>query len=135
MNNLLNNIYVPVLLFAMIFFHILDDYCLQGILAHMKQKKWWENKNKFYENDYKIALVEHAFSWSFSIHIPIIMHILYCEGYYNSILLVFSIIINCVIHAIVDDLKANKYKINLIQDQTIHIIQIIITWIIYAYNF
>lgn len=132
---ILNNIYIPIILFAMIFFHIVDDYYLQGILASMKQKDWWKDKGSLYKNDYKIALIEHSFSLSFSIHIPIILHILYCNGYYSSILLLSSIVINCVIHCIVDDLKANKRKINLIQDQITHIIQIIITWFIYAYGF
>ena len=135
MNQILSNVYIPIILFAMIFFHIVDDYYLQGILASMKQKDWWKDKGFLYRNDYKIALIEHSFSWSFSIHIPIILHILYCGGYYNSIALLSSIIINCVIHCIVDDLKANKRKINLIQDQTTHIIQIIITWIIYTLNY
>lgn len=36
-------------------------------------------------------------------------------------------LINFIIHAFVDDLKANKKKINLCVDQSIHIIQIIIT--------
>lgn len=30
------------LLLLMIFAHIIDDYYLQGILAHMKQKVWWD---------------------------------------------------------------------------------------------
>ena len=38
-----------------------------------------------------------------------------------------------MLHMAVDDLKANKKKINLIQDQTIHLVQIIWTWFCYAY--
>lgn len=34
------------LLLLMIFLHIVDDYYLQGILASMKQKEWW-NKAAF----------------------------------------------------------------------------------------
>ena len=37
---------------------------------------------------------------------------------------------NTIIHAVVDNLKANKLKINLVVDQSIHILQIIITYII-----
>jgi len=37
--------------------------------------------------------------------------------------------INCCIHFVVDDLKANRFKINLIIDQTIHFIQIILTFL------
>ena len=28
------------MLISMLFCHIIDDYCLQGILASMKQKSW-----------------------------------------------------------------------------------------------
>ena len=52
-----------LLLIGMLFFHIVDDYYLQGFLASAKQKSWWEknNPNPLYKNDYIIALVEHAF--------------------------------------------------------------------------
>lgn len=38
------------------------------------------------------------------------------------------LIVNLLIHMFVDNLKANEKKINLIQDQIIHIIQVIFTW-------
>lgn len=38
------------------------------------------------------------------------------------------LIVNLLIHMFVDNLKANEKKINLIQDQMIHIIQVIFTW-------
>ena len=42
-------------------------------------------------------------------------------------------ILNIGVHMIVDDLKANKKKINLIADQSIHLMQIIATWFIYLF--
>lgn len=38
----------------MIFFHIVDDYYLQGWLAHTKQKSWWEKNapDELYKHDY-----------------------------------------------------------------------------------
>ena len=64
-----------LILFIMIFCHLIDDYKLQGILAKMKQRQWWkENANKYmYRNDYKVALIEHAFSWSFMITLPFLI--------------------------------------------------------------
>ena len=35
------------ILFAMIFAHIVDDFYLQGILAKMKQKDWWEKQDGY----------------------------------------------------------------------------------------
>lgn len=124
---------IQFILLSMIFCHIVDDYYLQGILASMKQKSWW-NKNApdiMYKYDYIVALLMHSFSWSFMIMLPIIAYILI----YNLSMHIFLIIIyivNTVIHSIVDDLKANKLKINLITDQSIHIIQILVTWLIFT---
>ena len=116
------------ILFVMFFAHIVDDYYLQGILASLKQKSWWENQKSYkpmYKYDYIVALIMHAFSWSFMISLPILY-----LGFTKWIAV--AIILNTIIHGIVDDLKANKHKINLIVDQSIHIVQIIITWILFV---
>ena len=117
---------VVLILFAMIFLHIVDDYYLQGILAKMKQKAWWEENapQEQYKRDYKVALVMHAFSWSFMIMIP------YIFIGVNECVACATVLANTTIHAIVDDLKANKKKINLIQDQTVHILQVYVTWLV-----
>ena len=117
-------------LLCMIWLHIFDDYVLQGLLGTMKQKKWWEDNypQDLYKNDYKIALFTHAFSWTFSIMIiPFIIGMLN-ENVTWLYYIIF--IINWFIHAFIDDLKANKFKINLIIDQLTHIGQIITTWVI-----
>ena len=121
-----NNIFI---LFLMIFLHIIDDYKLQGILASMKQKKWWTEQREYkdlYKHDYIIALITHSFSWSFMIMLPIAVVLHFNIGWW---LIVY--IVNMIIHAFVDNLKANAFKINLVTDQLIHIVQIIITWIIF----
>jgi len=121
-----------LILFIMIFCHLIDDYKLQGILANMKQRKWWkENANKdLYQNDYKMALIEHAFSWSFTTTLPFLVIAFIQNNELLAVLLMVSYIINTAIHAFVDDLKANKFKINLVEDQLVHLVQIICTWII-----
>lgn len=123
-----------VLLLAMLFCHIVDDYYLQGWLASAKQKFWWEKNapDKLYKNDYVMALCEHAFSWTF-----MIMLVPTIYTYFNQCDLAFKLYIfvfcfNWAIHCIVDDCKANKKNINLVQDQLIHIAQIIITWIMFV---
>lgn len=47
-------------------------------------------------------------------------------------MLTYSILLigNLIIHFIIDHLKANVHILNLIQDQLIHLIQIVLTWII-----
>lgn len=112
----------------MIFAYIADDYYLQGILASLKQKSWWEKQKNYkpmYKYDYIVALIMHAFSWSFMISLPILYF-----GFTKWIII--AILLNTIIHGIVDDLKANKSKINLITDQSIHIVQIVITWILFV---
>lgn len=114
-----------LLLVAMMFCHILDDYVLQGCLANLKQKSWWEKNapDKLYKHDYIAALICHAFSWSVMITLPLIIHSKGDLGWFW-----FSLPINWTIHALVDNWKANIRKINLIQDQLIHLGQIILTW-------
>lgn len=113
------------IILAMIFCHIVDDYYLQGWLASAKQKKWWEENapQKLYNHDYIMALIMHSMSWSFMIMLPIAISM----SFNVSILFVIVFIFNAVIHALVDNLKANKLQINLITDQLIHLLQIFVT--------
>lgn len=115
-------------LLSMIFCHIVDDYYLQGKLALFKQKSWWEKNapDQLYRNDYIMALIMHSMSWSFMIMLPLAVYSSFNVDW--SFTVIF--IINALVHGIVDNLKANVKKINLIQDQTIHIIQIILTFVI-----
>lgn len=118
-----------LILLTMIFCHIVDDYYLQGWLASAKQKSWWEKNapEKLYRNDYITALLMHSFSWSFMIMVPIIAYLM-IGGIGLQEWIVIPYFVNMAIHCIVDDLKANKKKINLIQDQCIHLVQILATW-------
>lgn len=120
------------LLIFMIFAHITDDYYLQGWLASAKTKNWWEKNapNKLYSKDYIMALFCHSLSWSIMVFLPILIYSLYNQIDLDWFYLVLPI--NLIIHAVIDDLKANKFKINLIIDQSIHFIQIFITWIMFV---
>lgn len=117
------------ILLSMIFCHIVDDYYLQGWLASAKQKSWWHKNapNKLYEKDYIMALVMHSLSWSFMIMLPLAIS----NSFQVSPIFFVIYLTNVVIHAVVDNLKANCLKINLITDQIIHIVQIITTFVIY----
>ena len=48
-------------------------------------------------------------------------------GFPSTIVLALLIFFNTIFHALIDDLKANRFAINLIQDQVAHILQIIMT--------
>ena len=61
------------------------------------------------------------------------MVILKCIALFFSILFSILFVVNWLIHVITDDMKANKFKINLIQDQLVHICQIFVTWVIYIF--
>ena len=124
-----------IILLTMLFLHIVDDYYLQGILAQMKQKSWWEKNapDKLYKNDYKVALLEHAFSWTFMIMLPITVTMIIQNNYINTIYITFFIM-NWILHTVIDHLKANKKIINLVVDQSCHILQIVVTWIVFVYK-
>ena len=116
-------------LLTMIWFHIIDDYHLQGILADLKQIKWWKlhYPDQKYKHDWIIALGLHAFSWTFMIMLPIAWRLRFEINW--TFLMVF--IVNWNLHFQIDHLKANRFKINLIQDQGLHLLQILITWAIF----
>lgn len=118
---------------AMFFCHVIDDYKLQaGVLNNLKCKSWWECNapDKQYRNDYLMGLIMHGMSWSFMIMFPIA--IFYRFNVPTAFFIVWAI--NASIHSIIDDLKANRGKLNLIQDQILHIIQIMITGWYFLYR-
>lgn len=112
---------------SMIFLHVLNDFGLQGILAEMKCKSFWEDKGSFYKQDWITALIMHAFSWTFMIMLPIAI-------YKYSLQISFEFcaifIANLIIHAFIDHLKANCKYINLVGDQFIHVMQMLGTFAI-----
>lgn len=102
----------------MVFFHIVDDYYLQGWLASAKQRGWWKENSpqELYRYDYIWALLMHSFSWTFMVMLPIAATASFKVG--MSFLVCFAF--NTCVHAVVDDMKANRKLINLWQDQLIH---------------
>lgn len=110
----------------MILLHIIDDFVLQPIcLSKLKQKSFWEHyvkDDEKYKFDYKVALVIHALSWAIMIHLPLMV---IGVGEYSILL---SVILNTIIHAWIDDEKANKLNITLFEDQIMHLIQVGCTW-------
>ena len=114
----MNNVFIVL---CMLFCHVIADYNLQGWLASAKQKSYWEKNAPYemYEHDYICALVMHSFSWTFMIMLPLT----YAVGFKVNSFLLLLFVSNVLIHAINDELKANKQAINLWYGQLIHICQ------------
>jgi hypothetical protein len=125
--------YKILLLLAMIFLHIVDDYYLQGWLASAKQKSWWQQNapDELYKYDYIMALFMHGFSWAFMIMIvPTVYALITTTNIGNASLAIALVFLaNLCIHMTVDNAKANLKKINLVQDQLLHLVQIAATWL------
>lgn len=114
------------ILLLMVFLHILDDYGLQApCLCNLKQRSYWvaNAPSPLYKYDYLWALLMHSFSWTFMIMLPIA----WVMSFNITIPFVIIFIENVILHAVVDDLKANQLKINLWEDQIIHLGQILVT--------
>lgn len=134
--------------------HYIEDFHLQGCLANLKQKKWWEKEvaeNLFhskddnpqhrerllchsrYKNDYKISLFAHSIENALFVMLPLIVDTLISEFTHCLhniwILFVPSTILICVSHYLIDDSKANKMKINLVQDQLYHLCVILLIFL------
>ena len=118
-------------LLLMIFLHIWDDFGRQGIMASMKQRDWWKNQPEYspiYVFDYAVALFMHSFSWAFMIMLPIF----FMCNFNLTVWHCTYFVANALIHMWVDDLKANQKVINLIVDQSVHLCQIGITWLVFV---
>lgn len=126
-------------LIIMFFLHVIEDFHLQGKLANFKQRGWVKHEvdkegSRVYTErckyDYLVGLCYHSFEWSFCISLPLLVwtFTLYTElfGCYFVLLGV-----NSLLHGIVDNMKCNlfgKWQLTLVQDQVIHLVQIIMTW-------
>ena len=123
-----------VMIISMIFLHIVDDFYLQGILAKLKQKSWWKENypDEKYSKDYLTALCIHGLSWSTMIHIPIIV-MSYMHGYGDGNCIFTTWFLNAGLHMWIDNEKCNRMNINLYTDQGIHIAQINVLAVVYAF--
>ena len=128
----MNFAYRLLILFSMCFCHVIADFNQQGILSKMKQREWWRKQttNLRYDNDYKMALLEHAFAWSFIVELPILVISVLQHNIALAWLVLLMYIPNTYTHYTADNWKANLKSLNLIEDQIIHFVQILITWVI-----
>ena len=119
-----------VLLAGMFFCHIADDYYLQGLLAQLKQREWWQKNAPagLYRNDHVMALFEHAFSWSFVMSLPLLVVAVRTDNEAVMQVLLVGYVVNTAIHAYIDNRKANRRDINLVQDQCAHFVQVVALW-------
>ena len=114
-----------LMLFAvMLEAHIIVDFHMQGLLAKLKQRSEWVSHpdyNDMYKNDWVIAMWLHAFEWTFVVMLPLA----YLHHWEITNAFAISFMVNMVIHAATDHLKANMRDISLVVDQVIHVLQIV----------
>ena len=115
--------------------HIIDDFVLQNVLAKMKCKDWWLNHPDYkplYESDYICALFTHALEWSIMVHLPFTIAMLYYgvleDGEIYKI--VTLVIVQTLVHMLIDHLKCNAKLISLCTDQMLHYIQIYLSCVV-----
>ena len=145
------------LILMCILLHLFADYTLQGWLASGKQRAWWNeqidkmldmykashhdfvvteyNKTRIdneherlkrkYGCDWAMAMFEHSLYWTLVTFAPIIFFY-----HVNDWVVLGVVVINTIFHCVVDDLKANKFAINLVDDQMFHFAQIIFTCVV-----
>ena len=138
--------------------HVFADFWFQ-IGCHLndfKRKLWWDAqlesmefhetlngrtieekeaddraRRKKYKNDYHIAMLLHAFSWSIITFLPLLIVYYGKFGKYDWGMTVV-ICINTMIHSWIDHAKCNTQTINLLTDQILHYVQIVATILIVA---
>lgn len=123
------------LFITMLFLHLFADFTLQGWFAQGKQRSWWVDQcNKAgldfrpYRYDYLCAMIGHSVYWSLVTFAPVLFMVNW-PGIWVAVLF---LVVQITVHAVIDDLKANKLRINLIQDQLAHILQIILAVLVFG---
>ena len=109
--------------------HILADFTLQGLFRDLKSWTWWgrmfdqlhlgNDHRSLYRYDYLCALLLHALYWSLITYAPLIWF-----SDLSDMAVVVLVVTNTVVHAAIDNEKANTGTINLWIDQTFHFVQI-----------
>ncbi len=78
----------------------------------------------------------HSFEWSFMIMLPAFVQMIFSDITFAMVAIYVVLIIdNTSFHMVVDDMKANEKKINLIEDQLLHLIQVVVTWLLWLVIF
>lgn len=110
--------------------HLIVEFVFQPLcLGKYKEKDWWKTQYEngevpdLYKYDYMMGLLQHSITWSCFQVLPWLL--LSDTG--HKLTLAFFIF-NMVGHYLIDDLKANKKKINLVEEQSLNLIQILTTW-------
>ena len=117
--------------------HLIADYTLQGCLANLKQRSWWIEEGKKrdmtmqeiakYKHDYKCGLLCHSLYWTLVTFFPLIF-----LSDLSWAVVSLIVLVNTAVHYEVDDMKANHGKLTLWQDQGLHLLQIVLTCVIFT---
>jgi len=112
--------------------HFIADFNLQlgAGLDKFKSVDWWrkimgetiwgtaDEQFRKYKHDYKVAMAIHSVVWALVTFAP-------CIWLCTSAKAMLSILaVNAVAHYYIDNLKANRYRLNLVQDQILHLLQV-----------
>ena len=135
-----------VLFLLMLLAHIIEDFHLQGKMADMKQKVWWRDqvadsckwfsdeeraegfkrRMRVYGRDYIPVLILHGFEWAICVSVPVLFY----TGFEPSAVYIIAMMVMAFAHSLVDHMKCNMLKINLIHDQAIHMVQVAFLWMV-----
>lgn len=116
--------------------HLLADFPLQTIgnpsIANLKCRDWWLDYFKGdkkalepYKDDYKVMLIIHGFIWSAITFFPM------WTTAQALIPMAALLLGNTIIHAYIDNAKANWRCLSLVADQSLHVLQIIMALIVW----
>ena len=130
---------ILIVIFSMLFLHIIADFIVQNeFMSKFKQKSKWKDACidefktyekadkmlKKYKFDYIPVLFVHAFSWAFITYLPLLHYAFYSKILMPETWCVF-VLIQTFVHMYIDNKKCNKFEINLIMDQLLHLLQIL----------
>lgn len=123
---------LPIIYLSLVFCHIIADFHIQNdFMAKFKSRKNWEEYGIQYKYDWVPVLLVHSFSWAFFTFLPLLYYVYIKDVTFG--LWAIVVLVNTIIHFIIDDQKCNRSNINLIQDQLFHFVQIFLSTAIMTY--
>ena len=125
-----------LILLGMLGLHIVDMFGLNLLSLKMASGKSWYTPGltlKRSKPDSIIPLLTQGFSWSILVHVPIIALLIIENINPPTVLIFITVILQGLVHAYISNENASFRKLNFVENQILHLVQIISIFIIFYY--
>jgi len=124
-------IYKLIFLFAIFFIHYMGEDELSNYVEERRYKRNDMESNKNWDILYPHLSLEQSFEWGFAIMIAPFLYRVYIMHSFNFIMWLNGLALNIIFHYFIDKDYKQRYSKNKTIKKLLHIIQVLITWIVF----